>query len=78
MSEPLTMPALDDELSQLQPGHTFPLTNADFVRLFGTNDAARGRLRNFARGHNCVTTRAKGGVQFKKLPPAVATFLPAD
>ncbi len=77
MSDPLTMPALDRELGQLKPGHIFPLSNADFVRLFGTNNAALGRLRHFARGHHCVTIRAKTGVQFRKLLPAEAT-LPAQ
>jgi hypothetical protein len=75
MSDPLTLPALDDELSRLQPGQTFPLSNIDFVRLFGTNNAALGRLRHFARGHHCTTVRAKAGVQFRKLEPAAATLV---
>jgi hypothetical protein len=69
MRELLSIPALEDQLSRLEPGETLPLTNVDFVRLFGVNGAALARLKNFAKGHSCITFRCKAGMQFKKLRP---------
>ncbi len=78
MRELLSIPALEDQLSRLKPGETFRLTHVDFVRLFGTNNAAVGRLRNFAKGHSCITTRTRTGLQFKKLRPLPASLLPGE
>lgn len=37
----------------------------DYQRLFGTNDAAAARLRNFARGHACVANHASQAILFR-------------
>ena len=42
------------------------ISSRDYERLFGVNDAAMGRLRNFAKAHACVTSHADHGIVFRK------------
>jgi hypothetical protein len=47
------------------------LASTDVERLFGFNDVARGRLKRFARSHNCIVSYTDGTVVFHKLPTEV-------
>ena len=69
MDEPQTLPDLQARLDMLEPGDVVHLARKEFVRLFGTNDAALGRLKIFVKGHNCVATWDKAGLQFRKQEP---------
>lgn len=53
-----TLPNLEERLQELQDGALVQISRRDYERLFGLNDAALGRLRNFARGHQCVASFA--------------------
>lgn len=69
MTDSISIPILEDRLERLRPGQTLRLGHADFVRLFGVNDAALGRLANFAKGHNCLTNWSRAGLSFEKNSP---------
>lgn len=69
MSEPVNLPTLQDRLDRLLPGDTVFVRHADFIRLFGTNDVALGRLSHFAKGHNCLATWSRSGLTLEKLSP---------
>ncbi|MBR0775327.1 hypothetical protein JQ543_19870 [Bradyrhizobium diazoefficiens] len=66
MRRNFTLPELEATLSGLQAGAIHNLQRDDYERLFGENDAAVGRLRNFARGHNCAASFADGIIVFRK------------
>lgn len=61
-----TLPELENQLATLQNGALVRIDRVDYERLFGLNDAARGRLRNFARSHRCVASFADSAVLFRK------------
>jgi hypothetical protein len=44
------------------------ITRSDYDRLFGLNDVALGRLRNFAKTHSCVASFADHAILFRKTP----------
>ncbi|MGY3453949.1 MULTISPECIES: hypothetical protein [unclassified Bradyrhizobium] len=68
MTEPLSLPILQMQLDRLVPGQGLHLATADVERMFGYNDVATGRIRNFADGHGCMFAWCATGVQFVKLP----------
>jgi len=61
-----TLPELEHNLDALAEGDLLQITRNDYERLFGLNDAARGRLRNFASSHACVASFADETVMFRK------------
>ncbi len=61
-----TLPELEQKLDALAEGAVHQITRRDYERLFGTNDAGLGRLRNFAKGHDCVASLADGAVVFRR------------
>ncbi len=69
MTEPLTLPLLQMQLDQLVPGQSLHLSMPEVERVFGLNDVATGRIRNFAGGHNCAFVWSEQGLQFVKLTP---------
>ena len=71
MSENLTIPDIEAALRKLNPGEAFALDGKDYVHLFGVNDAARGRMVNFARSHNCAPIWSGNSIRLRKLPPKV-------
>ncbi|MDN5001246.1 hypothetical protein ACFQZO_10155 [Bradyrhizobium sp. GCM10027634] len=60
-----TLPELQ-RLDELGDGAILQIGRHDYERLFDLNDAALGRLRNFARGHQCVASFADSAVVFRK------------
>lgn len=66
MGHKLTLPDLEERLRDLRNGALVQISRLDYEHLFGLNDAALGRLRNFARGHQCVTSVADTAVLFRK------------
>lgn len=70
MTECINLPDLEHRLERLKPEQAYRLRHADFVRLFGMNDAALGRLANFAKGHDCLTSWSSAGLSFEKGSPA--------
>lgn len=68
MTTSLTLPLLQMQLDHLVPGQGLHLAMTEVERLFGLNDVATGRIRNFATGHNCAFAWSEAGVQFLKLP----------
>ena len=50
MRSNFTLPELEANLEGLTEGALLPISAQDYQGLFGTNDAAAVRLRNFARG----------------------------
>jgi hypothetical protein len=66
MRSKLTLPDLEERLQELQGGAIVQITRCDYERLFGLNDAALGRLRNFARGHQYVASFAGTAILFRK------------
>ena len=54
MRRNFTLPELEERLDRLTAGSLFEIGSGDYERLFGSNDAAVARLRNFARSHACV------------------------
>jgi len=62
----LTLPELDRKLDNLPEGAVHQIARGDYERLFGFNDAALGRLRNFAKNHACVASFADTAVLFRK------------
>ncbi|PJG51235.1 hypothetical protein CVM73_31960 [Bradyrhizobium forestalis] len=61
-----TLPELENGLEALQNGALVQIDRADYERLFGLNDVALGRLRNFARSHQCIVSFADTIVLFRK------------
>lgn len=61
-----TLPELEWELDGLAEGALFQMSGRDYERLFGTNDAAAARLRNFAAGHTCVVDHSPQAILFRK------------
>ena len=72
MQKQRTLPDIEMDIYALNPGETAELTRGDFTRLFGVNDAARGRLANFARLHNCAAMWNGETLILQKRPPAWA------
>lgn len=66
MRPKFTLPDLEQTLSDLEDGSTHRLRRHDYERLFGENDAALGRLRNFAKGADCVASFSDHGIIFRK------------
>ncbi|AWM11101.2 hypothetical protein [Bradyrhizobium symbiodeficiens] len=66
MRRNFTLPELEVMLNGLEEGAIHDLPRGDYERLIGENDVAVGRLRNFARGHNCVASFADGTIAFRK------------
>ena len=62
MHPKLTLPDLEERLQELQDGALVQISRSDYERLFGLNDAALGRLRNFARGHQRIASFADTAV----------------
>jgi len=62
----LTLPDLDRKLDDMPEGTLHQITRSDYERLFGLNDVALGRLRNFAKTHSCVTSFADHAIIFRK------------
>jgi len=62
----LSLPELQEKLDHLADGGILQIDAQDYERLFGTNDVATARLRNFAGGHCCVVSYANGAVLFRK------------
>jgi hypothetical protein len=69
MNEYLTLPRLQAHLDRLRLAERLTLARSQVERLFGHNDVAVGRLRRFAKGHNCVVAHADNCVVFQKAPP---------
>ncbi len=65
-SRDCTLPELDRVLDALAEGALHQITRRDYERLFGTNSAALGRLRNFAKSHSCVASFADEAVLFRR------------
>jgi hypothetical protein len=57
---------LQAKLDHLAEGALFQISARDYERLFGSNDVAAARLRNFAKGHACVTNHSDGAILFRK------------
>jgi hypothetical protein len=66
MRSNFTIPELESKLEALSTGSIFAISSRDYERLFGVNDAAKGRLRNFAKAHACVISHADHGIVFRK------------
>jgi hypothetical protein len=66
MRRNLTLPELQERLDGLTAGSLFEISSRDYERLFGTNDAAVARLRNFARSHACVVSHFNNAILFRK------------
>ncbi|MGY3530347.1 MULTISPECIES: hypothetical protein [Bradyrhizobium] len=62
-----TLPELEQELRRLHDGAVHHLTRHDYRRLFGDNDVAVARLRNFAKSHGCVASFADEQILLRKL-----------
>ena len=56
MRRNFTLPELQGKLDELTEGALFQITSWDYARLFGSNDVAATRLRNFAGSHVCVAS----------------------
>jgi hypothetical protein len=56
------------QLDRLTPGQGLHLPTVEVERIFGLNDVANRRIKNFATGHNCAFAWLATGVQFLKLP----------
>jgi len=61
-----TLPELQARLDLLAEGALFRISARDYERLFGTNDVAAARLRNFAKGHACVASHSNQAILFRK------------
>ena len=76
MRAKFTLPDLEERLQALADGATIQISRFDYERLFGMNDAALGRLRNFAKGHHCVASFADSAVLFRKRGATAGDSLP--
>jgi hypothetical protein len=61
-----TLPALQAQLDNLAEGALLQISGWDYERLFGTNDVAATRLRNFATSHACVASHGDRVILFRK------------
>jgi hypothetical protein len=61
-----TLPDLEERLDALAEGALHQITRRDYERLFGVNNAALGRLRNFPKSHACAASFADEGILFRK------------
>ena len=61
-----TLPELEDTINGLAEGALHMITRRDYERIFGTNSAAFGRLRNFAKSHACEVSFADHGIVFRR------------
>lgn len=61
-----TLPDLQEKLDRLVEGSMLQISMRDYERLFGSNDVARARLRNFAKAHDCVTSHSDSTILFRK------------
>lgn len=66
MRRHFTLPELEQKLEALDEGALVQITRDDYERLFGTNSAAVGRIRNFARSHQCVVSYADEAILLRK------------
>lgn len=66
MRRNFTLPELEAKLDELKSGTLVQISRGDYERLFGLNDAALGRVRNFARAHRCTASFADTAVLFRK------------
>ena len=66
MRRDFTLPELEKKLDGLAEGALHQMTRRDYERLFGKNDAALGRLRNFAKSHQCVASFAEEAILFRR------------
>lgn len=64
MREHITLPELEANLDRLEPGQVVYISHQEFTHLFGVNDAARSRLKNFASAHSCSTNWDRTGLRF--------------
>lgn len=62
----ITLPELERKLDGLREGGLYHLSRGDYELMFGMNDAALGRLRNFSKSHECVTSFTDNHVLFRK------------
>ena len=62
-----SLPELQAKLDELPEGALFQISAWDYARLFGANDIAAARLKNFAKGHSCVATHADTAILFRKM-----------
>jgi hypothetical protein len=61
-----TLPELQEQLDGLAEGGLFQISRWDYERLFGINNVAATRLRNFAKSHACVASYADNAILFRK------------
>ncbi|HEX2726687.1 MAG TPA: hypothetical protein VHN20_12780 [Beijerinckiaceae bacterium] len=66
-----TLPDLQAHLDHLRPGDQLSIPSADYARLFGENDAAMGRMKNFALAHGCTISWTTSGPVLSRLPQQV-------
>lgn len=78
MRRNFTLPELEQELSGLQIGAVHALMRHDYERLFGENDVAQRRLRNFAKSHDCVASFADGRILFRKFVKRAESATPPE
>lgn len=62
----ITLPELERQLDGLQEGGLHEISRVEYERLFGMNDAAMGRLRNFSKSHACVASFTDNHILFRK------------
>ncbi|WP_050630646.1 hypothetical protein [Bradyrhizobium viridifuturi] len=67
MRRNFTLPELEERLGGLLEGAVHAIMRHDYERLFGENDVAVRRLRNFAKSHDCVASFVDGRILFRKL-----------
>ncbi|MET4724500.1 hypothetical protein ABIF63_008606 [Bradyrhizobium japonicum] len=72
MHSKFALPDLEERLRELGEGAVVQISRRDCKRLFGLNDAALGRLRNFASSHQCVASFADTAVLFRKRVASLA------
>ncbi|MCC8982622.1 hypothetical protein [Bradyrhizobium acaciae] len=78
MRRNFTLPELEHELGCLEEGAVHHMMRRDYERLFGENDAALRRLRNFAKSHDCVASFADEQILFRKLVSATESARPVE
>jgi hypothetical protein len=61
-----TLPELEQVLDALYEGAQHHITRQDYERLFGANDAAVGRLHNFAKAHACAASFSDEAILFRR------------
>ena len=63
-----TLPELQQHLDRMRAGEAVFVSRKDFKRFFGEDDAALGRLQNFADGHNCLAVWTRSDLKLIKNP----------